>query len=36
MHMVPLAIKVAHVLLAIRLVTYDMRPAQVINGKAVA
>ena len=36
MHMVTLAIEVAHVLLAIRLITHDMRPAQVINGKAVA
>ena len=36
MHMIALAIKVAHVLLAIRLVAHDMRPTHVINGKAVA
>ena len=36
MDMVTLTIKVAHVLLAIRLVAHDMRPAHVINSKAVA
>ena len=36
MHMVTLAVEVAHVLLAICLVAHDMLPTHVINGKAVA
>ena len=36
MHVVALAVEVAHMFLAICLVAHDMRPAQVINGKAVA
>ena len=35
MHMVTLAVEVAHVLLAIRLITHDMQSRPVIVGKTV-